>query len=110
VWSKVKAVAHTLPYDASILGSDTVIGNPLPADRWASVTAPALVLCGGKSPEWLRNSSEALAQVLGAEQRTLPRQRHMIKPQVLAPVLAEFFAAENATGRAIHARRSGASP
>jgi pimeloyl-ACP methyl ester carboxylesterase len=32
-WSKLKAVAHTLPYDDTILG-DTGSGRPLPGDRW----------------------------------------------------------------------------
>ncbi len=30
MWSKLKALAHTLPYDAAILGQDTGGGHPLP--------------------------------------------------------------------------------
>jgi pimeloyl-ACP methyl ester carboxylesterase len=92
VWSKSKAVAHTLPYDAAALGPETVAGKPLPTDRWSTIAAPTLVAGGGKSPEWMRNSVTALARVLGAEQRTLEKQNHMVKPAVLAPVLADFFA------------------
>jgi len=43
VWSKLKAVAHTLPYDGAIV-RDNQRGKPLPASRWASVTIPALVM------------------------------------------------------------------
>jgi pimeloyl-ACP methyl ester carboxylesterase len=103
VWSKVRAVAHTLPYDASVLGAETVAGNPLPADRWASITVPTLVLCGGKSPDWLRNSGDACARVLGAQHHTLTGQTHMVKPQILAPVLAAFFSGESDQA---HARRA----
>jgi pimeloyl-ACP methyl ester carboxylesterase len=89
-WKKVKSTAHTLPYDFRVLG-DTGSGKPLPADRWTSVTAPALVMDGGKSPAWMRNGMRQLSEVLGAPYRTLPGQTHMLKPQAVAPVLTEFF-------------------
>ena len=92
VWSKLTAVAHTLPYDFAVL-DDNWYGKPLPAARWASATMPALVASGEKSPAWMQNSMHALAEVLpNAQHRTLERQTHMVKPQVLAPVLETFFA------------------
>ncbi|MQA10968.1 MAG: alpha/beta fold hydrolase [Pseudonocardiaceae bacterium] len=91
-WKGLKAVAHTLPYDAAILG-DTGRGTPLPTDRWAAVTVPTIVVDGGKSPTWMRNAMRALADVLpDARYRTLPGQSHIVKPTALAPVLKEFFA------------------
>jgi pimeloyl-ACP methyl ester carboxylesterase len=93
-WSKLKAVAHTLPYDHSTL-EGTQAGAPLPADRWAGATMPALAIGGGKSPEWMRVAMRAVADALpDAEYRTLEGQTHMVKAKVLAPVLAEFFAGE----------------
>jgi pimeloyl-ACP methyl ester carboxylesterase len=90
-WRQLKAVAHTVVYDTIILG-DTGSGKPLLADRWASATVPTLVVDGGKSPTWMRNSMRALANVLpDARYRTLDGQTHMVKPKALAPVLAEFF-------------------
>jgi pimeloyl-ACP methyl ester carboxylesterase len=90
-WSKLKAVAHTAPYDAAVLG-DTGSGRPLPADRWASVTVPTLVLVGEKSPVWMRNAMRALADTLPhARHQVLPRQTHIVKPKVLAPALVEFL-------------------
>jgi pimeloyl-ACP methyl ester carboxylesterase len=90
-WGKLKAVAHTLPYDLTIMDGRQQ-GRPLPADRWASLTAPALVIAGGKSPAWLQNAARALAQALpGASHRILPGQTHIVKAGPLAPVLAEFF-------------------
>jgi pimeloyl-ACP methyl ester carboxylesterase len=67
-WSKLKAVAHTLPYDWAVLG-DSMAGKPLSAPKWASVTAPALVIAGEKSPAQLRQAAGALAAVLPEPQR-----------------------------------------
>ena len=91
MWSKLKAVAHTLPYDGAIV-KDNQRGKPLPASQWASVTVPALVMDGGKSPVWMRNANRSLASVLpNAQYRTLEGQTHMLKPKAHAPMLVEFF-------------------
>jgi len=92
-WPKLTAVAHTLPYDMTIM-QDLQRGRPLPAARWAALTAPTLVLDGGKSPVWMRNAARALAGVLPtATYRTLDGQTHMVNAKVLGPVLTEFFGA-----------------
>ena len=97
VWSRLKAVAHTLPYDAAIV-QDNQQGKPLPAGRWDSVTVPTLVLDGGKSPTWMRHAMRALSQVLpNAEYRTLEGQTHMVKAGAHAPVLTEFFLRSGST-------------
>jgi pimeloyl-ACP methyl ester carboxylesterase len=93
VWSKLKSLAHTLPYDAQIIAG-TGAGRPLPTDRWVNVTAPTLVIAGSKSPAWIRNAMRELAEVLpDAEHRTLERQTHIVKAKVLAPVLTASFSA-----------------
>lgn len=93
MWSKLTAVAHTLPYDISTVvayGS----GKPLPAILGSSIKASILVMDGGKSPTWMRHSMQALAQTLpNASYRTLAGQTHMVKSDVLVPVLVEFFTA-----------------
>lgn len=87
-----KALAHTLPYDATIMG-DTQSGRPLPRERWASITAPTLVVAGGKSPVWLKNAQLALAAMLpNATQQILAGQMHIVKAEALAPMLDAFFA------------------
>jgi pimeloyl-ACP methyl ester carboxylesterase len=94
-WSKLKAVAHTLPYDFTIL-ADNQKGKPLRAAGWASVTAPTLVMSGGKSDAWIRNAAQAVVYALpNAKQRTLEGQTHNVAPRALAPVLQEFFSAEH---------------
>ena len=92
-WSKLTGIAHTLPYDMSIV-KDFEVGQPLPASRWRSVTMPTLVADGSKSPVWMRNAMRQLADILPrASYRTLDRQTHMVSPKVLAPALVEFFRA-----------------
>src|SRR5262249_39086734 len=91
-WPAFEAVAHTLAYDGAIM-EGTVAGQPLPSERWASVTAPTLVIDGGASPARMRHAADALADVLrNAQRRTLEGQAHDVAPEVLAPVLEEFFA------------------
>ena len=91
IWSKLKAVAHTLPYDGAVV-RDNQRGKPLPASQWASVTIPALVMYGGNSPAWMRHANQSLASVLpNARYRTLQGQTHMLRPKTHAPILVEFF-------------------
>jgi pimeloyl-ACP methyl ester carboxylesterase len=92
-WSKLTGIAHTLPYDISIV-KDFETGKPLPSMRWRSATMPTLVADGSKSPKWMRNAMRQLADVLPhAAYRTLDRQTHMVSPKVLGPALIEFFTA-----------------
>jgi len=91
MWSKLEAVADTLPHDGALMEDDQK-GRPLTASRWASVTIPTLVMDGGKSPQWMHNGTQALTKVLpNAQFRTLPGQTHNVKAKALAPVLIEFF-------------------
>jgi len=92
LWSRLKAVAHTLPYDNAVMG-DTTRGEPLPAEPWASIGTPTLVIDGGKSPPTLHRGADALAEALpNAERRTLGGQSHNVSMPVLAPVLGGWFA------------------
>jgi pimeloyl-ACP methyl ester carboxylesterase len=91
VWTKVTAVAHTLPYDGALV-REFQRGVPLPASVWGKVRAPALAIAGGKSPAWMQAGMRALAGVLShAEQCILQGQTHDVSAQVLAPVLRAFF-------------------
>jgi pimeloyl-ACP methyl ester carboxylesterase len=100
VWRKLKAVAHTLPYDAATLG-ETGPGKPVLGGRWTAIAAPTLVIGGGKSPPWMQNAMRALARALPhAQHRTLEGQTHLVKAKALAPVLAEFFDAQDDGGAA----------
>lgn len=90
-WPAMEAMAHTLAYDGTIMG-DTMSGRPLQGGRWDTVTMPTLVMDGGASPDWARNSARALAALLpDAHYRTLEGQTHGVTDEAMAPVLEEFF-------------------
>jgi pimeloyl-ACP methyl ester carboxylesterase len=91
VWRKLTAVAHTLPYDLSFTVPFQQ-GRPLPEGHFAGVTAPTLVIAGGRSPAHLRNAQAAVADQLPAGRLlTLPGQTHLVKARVTAPVVAEHL-------------------
>ena len=98
-WQAQEALAHTLAYDATVMGDYS-----LPAERAASVTVPTLVITGGASFLFIREAAQVLAEILPEGQhRTLEGQEHNVAPEALAPVLEEFFKPQTGT-------RSGTSP
>jgi pimeloyl-ACP methyl ester carboxylesterase len=48
VWSKLTAMAHTIPYDITIMGG-SAFGAPLRTDDWAAVQALTLVIGGERA-------------------------------------------------------------
>jgi pimeloyl-ACP methyl ester carboxylesterase len=86
-WGATEALAHTLAYDARIMGDYTI-----PNDLVASVKVPTLVIAGGADFPWMRQTAKALADALpDGETRILEGQGHDVDMVVLAPVLKEFF-------------------
>ncbi|CAL9445363.1 hypothetical protein SUDANB171_02317 [Streptomyces sp. enrichment culture] len=94
VWSGLKALAPTLPYDIAVMG-DTQRGEPLNADEWSAVASRTLVLTGGKSPAGFHRAARALTEVVPhAEHRTLDGLNHgavVMAPKKLAPSLVPFL-------------------
>ena len=91
MWSKVKATAHTLPYEA-VLIERYVRGRALDPAYWASISTPTLIVSGEKSPEKLRKGAAAIADAVpSAEHRVLHGVSHNVKMDALAPVLEDFF-------------------
>jgi pimeloyl-ACP methyl ester carboxylesterase len=89
-WPGMEAVAPTLAYDhAAIQGP----ANSVPTDVAARVTVPALVMSGGASFPFMRDTARALSEAMPrSELRTLDGQTHDVSPGALAPVLLGFFA------------------
>jgi pimeloyl-ACP methyl ester carboxylesterase len=86
-WPAQEALAHTLAYDATILDDYS-----LPSASAARVKTPTLVIAGGADFPWIRESAQALAELIpGAKIHFLDGQAHNVDPAVLAPVLVEFF-------------------
>lgn len=90
-WQAQETLAHTLAYDATIMGDYS-----LSFGRAAAVAAPALAMAGGESPPFMRETARALAEAFPAGQhRILENQEHNVAAEVLAPVLGEFFDADD---------------
>ncbi|MGH2657581.1 MAG: alpha/beta fold hydrolase [Actinomycetota bacterium] len=88
-WAATEALAHTLAYDARIMGD-----YRLPVDRAAGVKVPTLVIAGGADMPWMRDTATTLAEALPhGEARLLDGQGHDVDPEVLAPALKGFLAA-----------------
>ena len=93
-WSKMKRMAHTIPYDLAIL-EGTQSGKPLPATRWGSIMAPTLVMVGERSEAFFHSGGKAIARVLPhAECRSLPGGTHgalLFSVKALATEVERFF-------------------
>lgn len=93
IWRKLKAVAHTLPYDAAVMTAFRI-----PRDRFAAIDVPTLVMNGAKTDPRLRDAAHAIVNVIpAAHYRELPGQTHNVNPNVLTPAVVEFLTAPTAT-------------
>lgn len=92
-WAELEAMAPTMAYDSEVMG-DISRGGVVPTDLAGRVTTETLVLVGGTSPEWMIDVGTQLVEGLpNGRHCVLEGQEHVVPPEVLAPVLAEFFAA-----------------
>jgi pimeloyl-ACP methyl ester carboxylesterase len=87
-WGATEALAHTLAYDATVMGDYTV-----PPDVVTSVTIPTLVLAGGASFPWMDQTAREIVDLLpNGEHGLLDGQSHDVDPAVITPALTAFFA------------------
>ena len=94
MWRKLTRLAPTLAYDAAVVHG-TQAGRPLPTDRWATVTAPTLIVTGAKSDAFLHRGGAALAGLLAdARHLTLEGANHsavVAAPKKLAALFTQFL-------------------
>jgi pimeloyl-ACP methyl ester carboxylesterase len=89
-WPALEAVAPTIAYDGRIVGT-TMSGAPLPADRWAAISVPVLVMYGRGTAPWLITGARALAGLLPtATLEPVEGEQHSVPADVLAPALRQF--------------------
>lgn len=89
VWGWFTALAHTLPYDLTIVGR-----NARPRDSLARIAVPTLVIGGGASDEALQSGARAAAAAVpGARHETLEGQDHGVLqyPETLRDLLTGFL-------------------
>jgi pimeloyl-ACP methyl ester carboxylesterase len=86
-WSKMKANADSLPYDASVCGDFNI-----PRPEVGSLTMPTIVIDSTKSPKILRDAVRAVADLLpNGRQVSLDGKIHDVPPGILVPVLEKFY-------------------
>jgi hypothetical protein len=91
MWPGLLAVAPTLAYDSAVMG-DVDRGGAVPEDVAIRAARPGLVLVGGVSPPFMIDVARRLAELLpDARFRMLDGQSHVVPPDILAPVVAEFL-------------------
>jgi pimeloyl-ACP methyl ester carboxylesterase len=89
-WKRNKLVVHTTPYDLTILGDRSVLN-----ERRSSISVPALVIGGEKSPKELRDAVATVANALpNARSRFLPARTTTF------PVQSWFLSCSSSSERA----------
>jgi pimeloyl-ACP methyl ester carboxylesterase len=87
-WAGQEAIAHTLAYDAEVMGDYLI-----PAERAAKVAVPTVILTGGASFPFFHETAAALAGIIpDARTGVLEAQEHNVDPAVIGAALTEFFA------------------
>jgi pimeloyl-ACP methyl ester carboxylesterase len=84
----LEPLTPTLPYDLA------VTAGGVPAAELGKITAPVLILGGNNSPAWFHRSvAEQAAATPGARLKMLDGYDHNAPPEVITPILIEFFGA-----------------
>ena len=92
-WAGQEAIAHTLAYDAEVMGDYLI-----PTDRASKVAVPTLILTGGASFPFFRETAEALARAIpDARTGVLEAQEHNVDPASSAPLWPNSSPAEEAS-------------
>jgi pimeloyl-ACP methyl ester carboxylesterase len=83
----LEPLARTLPHDIAITAGG------VPVAGLAKIAVPVLVIGGADSPAWFRRSvAEQAAAIPGAQLMMLEGHQHNAPPEVIAPILAGFYA------------------
>jgi pimeloyl-ACP methyl ester carboxylesterase len=83
----LEAMAHTLVYEARILGDGL-----LPREQVRAVRCPTLAIAGGKAAPFMRETAEEVARLAPhGRALVLEQATHDLVPEVLAPPLRSFY-------------------
>jgi pimeloyl-ACP methyl ester carboxylesterase len=89
IWKQQKAVAHTLPYEARVMND-----FELPADRFATIDLPVLVMVGGKAAPAMADAQRRIAAAVPrARHEVLAGQTHQVSAAAIAGALRAFLGA-----------------
>jgi pimeloyl-ACP methyl ester carboxylesterase len=97
MWRRAKEVVHSTRYDFAVLAG-AQDGAPLPADRWAAVRAPGLVMVGSKSEPFFHSGARALAATVPSIRYEVLDGGHHGSPQMAPVGIAERIIREFGEG------------
>lgn len=87
MWQDLEALAPTLAYDICLMGDFS-----FPKHWSEAITIPTLVIDGGQSHEWRRNTAQKVADALPRGTRlSMDGQPHDVDPDVLGPIIEDFI-------------------
>lgn len=87
-WKDLRAVAHTLPYDAAVMA-----GFDFPTKRLATLQVPVVAIAGEKTTPTLKRAVQEVARTVpGAQQRIAPKMNHAVNAKRMAPLLRSWSA------------------
>lgn len=90
----ILALAATMPHDIAVMG-EIDRGSIIPDDLVRRVAIPTLVLAGGASPDFFRDTAARIAELLpDATYTVLDGQDHGADARVIAPVIGAFLTAD----------------
>jgi pimeloyl-ACP methyl ester carboxylesterase len=93
-WSKMCAMAHTIPYDLAILDG-TQAGQPLSVERWKNTSLAVKVAVGSSSEPFFHSGAKGLVQILPtAEYQSLAGLNHgalLLAPKALGKDVQDFL-------------------
>ena len=86
-WVKdLEPLTPTLPYELA------VTAGGVPTAELARIASPVLILGGSNSPDWFQRSVAEQAEAIpGAQLKMIDGYDHNAPPEVIAPILVEFF-------------------
>jgi pimeloyl-ACP methyl ester carboxylesterase len=86
-WAYFEKLGPTVAHDLAIVGDEGV-----PSARLAQITVPTLVIAGGASDAWARETVAAVADAIPASERmTVDGQDHNVDQQLLASLIRPFL-------------------
>ncbi|MGH2788244.1 MAG: alpha/beta fold hydrolase [Actinomycetota bacterium] len=88
---KMLAVVPTMPYDFEVVG-DVTRGGTIPEALVRAISIPTLVIAGGASPDFFRDTAARIAELLpNGKSAVLEGHDHGAPPDVVVPMVAEFL-------------------
>ena len=88
VWKQLQAVAHTLPYDTQVMGTDF----NAPLDELAGIKVPTLVMVGSKAKKEMAEAQKTIANTVpDTKYLVLDKQSHQVTAAALRAPLLDFF-------------------